>query len=213
MDWRSADAIGRGQAVAALVAVFTVGTSSACGAAVERHLTQPVGSTHEPPPPHLQQLHRASNRASKEARESTTSRQPSAAERGATPWQCELPDTAVEALVFPTAGFSLHERGTAILDQIIACERVGGFQEHRLRIVGYCDPRGSSEFNQRLGLARAKAVERYLLRHGMPEERFVTVSLGESEHLGTGPESWYYDRRVEIHLVPASSEPQATLQQ
>jgi outer membrane protein OmpA-like peptidoglycan-associated protein len=109
----------------------------------------------------------------------------------------------VKAIRFAPEEFNLYGRGEQILDGVLACEKAGLLGDQPLRVIGYADPRGSAEFNRRLGLARAQAVKRYLIRRGLPPRLLEVESRGESCHLGSGPESWQLDRRVEIHAPPS----------
>lgn len=170
-------------------------------------LEQPVGNTHERTPPRPSPRDSEDDTGAVSVADEPDDAVSASAPAPAEPWACALPDTAAEAMLFPTSSHALHERGTKILDELVACERAGGLGDYRLRVVGFTDPRGSEAWNQALGLDRARAVARYLLRHGMPEERLMLDSVGENHALGTGPESWYYDRRVEITLVEPRAEP------
>jgi OOP family OmpA-OmpF porin len=124
---------------------------------------------------------------------------------------CDLPDTAVEAIHFAPDEFNLYGRGEQILDGVLACQKAGLLGAEPLRVIGYTDPRGSAEFNRRLGFARAESVKRYLIRRGLPSGLLEVESRGESCHLGSGPETWRLDRRVEIHssAVPSGQCPNA----
>lgn len=54
----------------------------------------------------------------------------------------------------------------------------------RLRVFGHTDLVGSDRYNTRLGLRRARAVVRYLVRHGVARNRLdAVVSKGETEPL------------------------------
>jgi outer membrane protein OmpA-like peptidoglycan-associated protein len=115
---------------------------------------------------------------------------------------CDLPDTASEALLFASNDANLRKRGTQILDDVIACMKAGLLGRHRLLVVGYADPRGEPSQNEAIALERARAAQRYLIRRGVPAERIEIASRGERQALGEAPESWFYDRRVEIRLLP-----------
>jgi outer membrane protein OmpA-like peptidoglycan-associated protein len=117
-----------------------------------------------------------------------------------------MPDTAEESLLFASKDAALRERGTQILDDLIACMEHGLLGDRPLLVVGFADPRGPAAYNYALGLERARSVERYLIRHGVPPERIVIASRGESRALGDGPETWFYDRRVEIRLIPSDGQ-------
>jgi outer membrane protein OmpA-like peptidoglycan-associated protein len=46
-------------------------------------------------------------------------------------------------------------------------------------ITGNCDARGSDEYNQKLGLKRGEAVKKYMLDHGITEDRIKIISRGK----------------------------------
>lgn len=115
---------------------------------------------------------------------------------------CDMPDTPAEALLFATDDVNLRERETQMLDDLIACWNAGLFGEHYLHLTGFSDPRGSPEHNHALGMARARAVRRYLIRRGLPLSRISVHSVGARDARGNGPETWTFDRRVEITARP-----------
>lgn len=80
--------------------------------------------------------------------------------------------------------------------------KAGLLDGHDLLVVGYADPRGGPLHNEALALERARSVQRYLIRRGVPPERIQLASRGARQALGEAPESWLYDRRVEIRLLP-----------
>lgn len=58
------------------------------------------------------------------------------------------------------------------------------FPEVRLRVYGHTDLVGSSSYNQRLGLRRARAVVSFLVSHGVSRSRLeAVVSKGETQPL------------------------------
>ena len=58
------------------------------------------------------------------------------------------------------------------------------FPEVRFRVYGHTDLVGSAAYNQRLGLARARAVVGYLVSHGISATRLeAVVSKGETQPL------------------------------
>jgi len=67
-------------------------------------------------------------------------------------------------------------------------------------VEGYCDERGSEEYNLALGERRANAVKRYLVDLGVPSSRMRTVSFGEAKPAvqGHNESAWRYNRRSEF---------------
>ncbi len=75
-------------------------------------------------------------------------------------------------------------------------------------IIGHCDNVGSDDYNVRLGLRRAETVVKALANLGVPEERMVAVSAGETDPLVdvTAFNMINFNRRVEFKAVTSSSE-------
>jgi outer membrane protein OmpA-like peptidoglycan-associated protein len=109
-------------------------------------------------------------------------------------------------LFFSTGDTSMRPRGKQILEDLLACRQAGLLPDGEVSISGYADPRGSADQNRALALERAHTVENYLVRRGMPRDRISPVSLGDTEHEGTGPEDWIFDRRVEICILPHADD-------
>ena len=67
-------------------------------------------------------------------------------------------------------------------------------------IAGYCDDRGTEEYNLALGDRRASAVRRYLANLGVPQAQMMVVSYGELRPLrrGNTEAAWSANRRVEF---------------
>jgi peptidoglycan-associated lipoprotein len=71
---------------------------------------------------------------------------------------------------------------------------------YKLKIEGYCDERGSDEYNVALGDARAKAAKDYLVNAGVAAAQLDTVSFGKMNPVCTQHEEscWQKNRRVHI---------------
>ena len=70
----------------------------------------------------------------------------------------------------------------------------------RLTVEGYCDERGTPEYNMALGQRRAKSAKEYLTLLGVSAARLTTVSYGEERPLATGQNeaAWAKNRRAEF---------------
>lgn len=73
-----------------------------------------------------------------------------------------------------------------------------------VRIEGYCDERGSDEYNLALGERRAQAAARYLVTLGVPTQRLSTISYGNERPADPGHDesAWSKNRRDEFVVVP-----------
>ena len=78
----------------------------------------------------------------------------------------------------------------------------GGVQ---IRVDGYCDERGSAEYNLALGNRRAASAKRYLVDHGVSADRITTASYGEERPLDPGHKesAWALNRRGEFEVTSA----------
>src|SRR5579863_3747135 len=56
----------------------------------------------------------------------------------------------------------------------------------KIRIEGYCDERGTVEYNIALGDRRAQAVRRFMLFQGVSADQITTVSYGEAHPADPG---------------------------
>ncbi|MES1257219.1 MAG: OmpA family protein [Acidobacteriota bacterium] len=74
------------------------------------------------------------------------------------------------------------------------------YPDYKIRVEGYCDERGSAEYNMALGEARAKAAKDYLVSVGVSGNQLSTVSYGkEKQTCDEHDEScWSKNRRVHI---------------
>lgn len=64
-------------------------------------------------------------------------------------------------------------------------------------IEGHCDERGGDEYNLKLGYKRAKAIEIFLLEHGISSKRIDVVSYGKRkpDALEHNEKAWARNRR------------------
>lgn len=89
-----------------------------------------------------------------------------------------------------------------VADQVATCLKTGPLAGEQIRLVGRADPRGSAQYNRRLGQARAEAVANALQRDGLARDRMKVVSRGEQGFAGGGSKLAHaLQRRVDIQLV------------
>jgi peptidoglycan-associated lipoprotein len=73
----------------------------------------------------------------------------------------------------------------------------------KIQIEGYCDERGTAEYNLALGERRANMTKKYLLSLGISSDRISTISYGEERPLDPGhnEEAWGKNRRAHIVVL------------
>jgi peptidoglycan-associated lipoprotein len=71
----------------------------------------------------------------------------------------------------------------------------------QITIEGYCDERGTAEYNMALGERRAQEAKKYLVNLGMKASQIKTISYGEERPLDPGhdEDAWAKNRRA--HFV------------
>ena len=69
-------------------------------------------------------------------------------------------------------------------------------------IEGYCDERGTEEYNLALGERRAVSAKRYLMNLGVNPEQLSTISYGEERPADPahGEDAWSKNRRAEFMM-------------
>jgi peptidoglycan-associated lipoprotein len=74
------------------------------------------------------------------------------------------------------------------------------YPEFKLTVEGYCDERGSDEYNLALGDARAQQAKNYLATLGLPGNQLATISYGKDKPVCTehDEECWQKNRRTHI---------------
>jgi len=79
-------------------------------------------------------------------------------------------------------------------------EIIRQYPDFKLTVQGYCDERGSEEYNLALGDARAKQAKDYLATMGLPGDQLRTISYGKDRPVCTDHDEacWQKNRRAHI---------------
>ena len=79
-------------------------------------------------------------------------------------------------------------------------------KDYSLTVEGYCDERGTSEYNLALGERRAMEAKKYLVGLGVDEKTIKTITYGSERPLDPGhnEEAWAKNRRAQF--VPAQNK-------
>jgi peptidoglycan-associated lipoprotein len=78
------------------------------------------------------------------------------------------------------------------------------YPHYNLTIEGYCDDRGSAEYNVALGDARAKAAKEYLVGIGIPDGQLGVLSYGKEKQLCQDQTESCWQKNRRIHIVAAA---------
>lgn len=91
------------------------------------------------------------------------------------------------------------------LDQNVGVINSKGTTLQAVIIEGYCDSRGTDEYNLALGQRRAESVKSYLVGAGVSPSLVQAVSKGETEKWGSGTSEYAYQQNRRAHFVPLSN--------
>jgi peptidoglycan-associated lipoprotein len=74
--------------------------------------------------------------------------------------------------------------------------------EWQISVEGYCDERGTNEYNLALSERRASAAKQALVAEGIATKRITTVSYGEERPADPGHDesAWSRNRRTEFRV-------------
>jgi peptidoglycan-associated lipoprotein len=77
----------------------------------------------------------------------------------------------------------------------------------KIRVSGYCDERGSIEYNYALGERRANYIKKYFVKNNIPSEIIQTVSYGKEVVLveGSFEEAYRQNRTGKITLCETTN--------
>ena len=110
--------------------------------------------------------------------------------------------TSLERIYFNFDRYDLSPEAQAIL--VNNANYLKANSDQKIRIEGYCDERGSDEYNLALGERRALATQNYLESLGVAKDRLSVISYGEEMPLDPAQNEAAYamNRRAEFKIIP-----------
>jgi len=114
----------------------------------------------------------------------------------------EFADNANTTVYFDFDSSALTPKAVADLDTQAAWLN----KNNKVNVVvqGYCDKRGTAEYNMALGERRAEAVKQYLVSQGVAADRIATVSYGKEYAFPGDTEEAYAKSRRGVTVVELS---------
>lgn len=107
--------------------------------------------------------------------------------------------------VFPTIYFDFDQSFIRPVDRPLldsVAEQLQANPQNNLLVEGYCDWKGTTEYNLSLGDRRATSVKDYLVALGIDPSRIEILSKGDLEAVpDAGPEARAMDRKAELVLL------------
>jgi peptidoglycan-associated lipoprotein len=145
-----------------------------------------------PPPP-------ARQSTNQQVAQSTPSRYPNAATRARI-------DELIGRIQDAYFNYNQHTLRTDAISTLAADSKelaqiLQQYPDYKLKIEGYCDERGSAEYNMALGDARAKAAKDYLVNAGVSASQLDTVSYGKENPVCTEHDEACWQKNRRVHIV------------
>ncbi|UZE49778.1 OmpA family protein [Rhodopseudomonas sp. P2A-2r] len=103
---------------------------------------------------------------------------------------------------FESSSASINADSAGLLDRLV--ETAMRCPSTNVEIVGHTDRSGAEEFNQELSEKRAQAVADYLVKAGLPADRFTAVGYGSALPIASNDtdEGKAQNRRIEFVVRP-----------
>ncbi len=105
-------------------------------------------------------------------------------------------------ITFATDSSNISADFYPVLDSVALV--INEFEKTYVDVIGHTDSTGAADYNQRLSVARASSVSRYLESQQVLPQRIFTQGMGENAPIASNdtPEGRALNRRVEIRLTP-----------
>lgn len=105
---------------------------------------------------------------------------------------------AEDRVFFAFDSSALTDNATEVLDTQVKWLNAKRHQNVNVIVQGYCDERGTREYNMALGERRANAVKQYLVSQGVAADRISVISYGKERPAVTGNDeaAWAQNRRA-----------------
>ncbi|MCR4820062.1 MAG: OmpA family protein [Elusimicrobiales bacterium] len=110
------------------------------------------------------------------------------------------PESRLQAVPFSYDKYDLSEEARNIMKNNAGVLNTN--KNWTIVVEGYCDNRGTTEYNLSLGQKRAKSVRDYYVRLGVPADKIGTISYGVENPICTEDteECWKQNRRAETKV-------------
>ena len=117
------------------------------------------------------------------------------AEAPVTPKPAAAVETGMHDIFFDFDNSTIRNDQMAALQQDFAYLKA--HQQEQVTVEGYCDERGTEEYNLALGQRRADAVKNAFVAEGIAADRIKTISYGKDKPFATGHDenAWRLNRR------------------
>lgn len=109
-------------------------------------------------------------------------------------------DFGLATIYFDLDGYRIREAESRKLEENARKLNDPAARELKVTVQGHCCPIGTAAYNMALGMRRAEAVKKALVRLGVTAGRLSTVSYGKERLVTSDPDKYEQNRRVEFRL-------------
>ena len=99
----------------------------------------------------------------------------------------------------------ISEEAMGIIDHNISIFKKNGNKIKFIIVFGFCDIRGTEEYNLSLGKKRADEIKKYMIGKGISPDMLHSISRGETEIWQEGTSQEAYSRNRRGHFMVLSS--------
>ena len=117
----------------------------------------------------------------------------------------DFAENSTDTVFFAFDSSALTPNAQEVLDTQVDWLTAKRHKKVNVIVQGYCDERGTREYNLALGERRANAVKQYLVSQGIAEHRISTISYGKERPavFGSNEAAWAQNRRAVTVLASA----------
>lgn len=115
-----------------------------------------------------------------------------------------VPKQAFQDVLFDFNQATIRDEAKRILTE--NAKALKDHPEMKVKIEGYCDERGTDEYNLTLGNRRAEAVKRYLINLGVKPSQLSTISYGKEKSFCSEHNEACYRQNRRGHFASLTAE-------
>lgn len=106
----------------------------------------------------------------------------------------DLPSLKIEVF-FPVNKYSVSSSNLTDTQQVLSILKNKNIDN--IGVLGYADPTGTKEYNQKLSQKRADEFKKWLIAHGIASQKIISIGKGIDSH----QEDFQKARRIEIIIT------------
>lgn len=108
-------------------------------------------------------------------------------------------ESVFKDVLFDYDKHNIRESARPILDNVASF--LNNHRKLNIIIEGYCDERGTNDYNLALGEKRAKATKNYIVSLGVSPSRMTTIAYGEEKPVCSQKNETCWQRNRRSHFV------------